>query len=199
MDVAAEVEAAVLRHPVVTSVSVVGSRDRGSANALSDWDFRIEATDLDQLIIDLPSIVAPLEPLSGQWDRLCERAVYMITLPGAIKVDLFPGDRPYTMQPPWEPEAGNLAGIDAHFWDWILWLGSKALADREELVESELEKMQVHLLGPLGSETTPRSMGQAVERYLYLRDRAEQRFDVVVDRTLEDEVTAKLRAHELIC
>lgn len=198
MDVVAEVSAAVHRHPAVTDVNVVGSRVRGGGNPLSDWDIRIEATDLDQLIADLPSLVQPLEPLAEQWDRLCERAVYMIMLPGAIKVDLFPGDKPHTMEPPWELRAENLVGIDEHFWDWILWLGSKALGDQQELVAAELEKMQVHLLGPLGSDSAPRSVGEAVEQYLRLRGSAEQRFNVAVDRHLEESVVRRLREHAML-
>jgi hypothetical protein len=42
-----------------------------------------------------------------------------VVLRGAIKVDLFPGDRPHQVAPPWQPHTENLAAIDAHFWEAV--------------------------------------------------------------------------------
>jgi len=116
---------------LVVRIDIVGSRARGEETALSDWDFRIDTTNAAALARELPALVEPLEPLAAQWDRLTERSTYMLMLPGAVKVDLFPGDELRAIQPPWEPTPSNLVAIDAHFWDWALWLGGKVLAELE--------------------------------------------------------------------
>jgi hypothetical protein len=198
MQVAERVREALRRDPNVTGVAVVGSRATGTANPLSDWDLRIEADDLDVLTAALPSLVGPLEPLAAQWDRLSVRVVYMLVLPGAIKVDLFPGDRSQPLAGPWEPGAGNLAAIDAHFWDWILWLGSKALGGRDDVIDEELEKLAHHLLGPLGADGVPSSIADAVDRYLHLRTAREEATGVPVDRRLGEEVLTRLREEHLV-
>jgi len=74
----------------------------------------------------------------------------------------------------------------------MLWLRSKPLADRE-LHETELNKLFVHLLAPLGVEAVPRSVGEAVASYLHARDRAEARFGIKVPRHLEEEVAPALQ------
>src|SRR6266700_1051488 len=94
--------------PQVVRVDLVGSRARGEETALSDWDFRIDTTNGAALARELPTLVEPLEPLAAQWDRLTERSTYMLMLPGAVKVDLFPGDELRAIQPPWEPTPSNL-------------------------------------------------------------------------------------------
>ncbi len=59
----------------------------------------------------------------------------MPSLPGAVKADLFPGLPP---RPPAGPlpevTATALPAIDAHFWDWALWLGAKRQHGRDALV-----------------------------------------------------------------
>src|SRR5258705_4870873 len=80
VDVAARVEEVLAPHPAVERVELVGSRGRGKATALSDWDFKIHTTDARPLARDLPALVGPLEPLAAQWDRLVERAVYMFVV-----------------------------------------------------------------------------------------------------------------------
>jgi hypothetical protein len=72
VEIDARVRETLLLDANVTGVEVVGSRATGTANALSDWDLRIEAHDVDGLISGLPSLVEPLEPLAAQWDRLSE-------------------------------------------------------------------------------------------------------------------------------
>lgn len=170
----------------------MGSRSRGAATDLSDWDFRIEAKDLDLVAQDLPGLMQPFCPQAGQWDRLSARAVYMLILPGAIKVDLFPGDRPHTICPPWHPNAGNLSDIDAHFWDWILWLGGKAMGDHLAVVDAELRKLHTHLLGPLGADRGTTSLLEAVDKFLDLRRAAATRHGVAVDGQLGEQVVARL-------
>jgi hypothetical protein len=76
----------------------------------------------------------------------------MPSLPGAVKADLFPGLPP---RPPAGPlpevTATALPAIDAHFWDWTLWLGAKRQRGRDALVAAELAKMGHYLLEPLGA------------------------------------------------
>ena len=137
MDVVDRVRAVLVLDPNVTSVELVGSRSIGIETALSDWDIQIAAIDVDELIAALPSLTEQLRPLAAQWDRLSSRPVYMLILPGGIKVDLFADDRPRTNEPPWQPQTDNLTAIDAHFWDWILWLGGKQLRGQADLVDEE--------------------------------------------------------------
>jgi hypothetical protein len=179
-------------HPDVRRVELVGSRARGEATALSDWDFHLDTSDGPRLARELPALVAPLGALAAQWDRLTERATYMLMLPGAIKVDLFPGDERRALEPPWEPTPSNLVAIDAHFWDWTVWLGGKVLAGRTDLVAEELRKMQQHLLGPLGVTSPPATVEEAVAAYQLARDQLERRWGISVPRRLGDEVMAAL-------
>jgi predicted nucleotidyltransferase len=102
------------------------------------------------------------------------------------------------LQPPWEPSPANLAAIDAHFWDWTLWLGAKLLAEKMELVADELTKMQRHLLGPLGVLSPPTTVDDAVAKYRVVRDRLEGQWEVSVPRRLGDEVATALRGHGLV-
>src|SRR5919106_3736092 len=105
MDVSDRVTVVLDRHPGVLQVELVGSRGRGEATALSDWDFQIHTTNTAALVRELPALVRPLEALAAQWDRLTERATYMLMLPGAVKIDLFPGDERRKLEPPWKPAA----------------------------------------------------------------------------------------------
>jgi hypothetical protein len=198
VDVSTRVTTVLASHPEVLRVELVGSRARGEATALSDWDFHILTHNAAELARELPAIVAPLEPLAALWDRLTERATYMLMLPGAIKVDLFPGDERRALEPPWEPTRSNLAAIDAHFWDWTLWLGGKVLAGKTALVAEELRKMQRHLLGPLGVTSPPATVEEAVAAYELTRDRLERQWEISVPRRLGDEVTAALVRHGVI-
>jgi hypothetical protein len=185
-------------HPAVVRVELVGTRARGEATVLSDWDFRIDTKNAGLLVRDLPALVAPLEPLAAQWDRLTERATYMLLLPGAIKVDLFPGDERRAIESPWKPGPANLVAVDAHFWDWNLWLGGKVLAEKADVVAEELPKMQQHLLGPLGVPQPPTTVEQAVLVYQVARDRLERSWGISVPRRLGDEVEAALARHGIL-
>jgi len=175
-------------------VQLVGSRAEGRATALSDVDLLVDA-DLDALAPDLVALVAPLEPLAAQWDRLSEEASYfMLVLPGGIKADLV-FDLPPTLEAPWRVGAATLPRIDAHFWDWILWLGGKQLGGRDELVESMLGGIMFeHLLGPLGVARPPATIDEAVRTYLAARDAREAELGVTVGRELQEAVLPRLQA-----
>ena len=193
MDLADRVIELLRQHPSVTDVRVVGSRSRGDTTALSDLDIEVDVDDFDSLADDLPGLVGSLEPLGQGWDRLSERWNYMLMLPGPLKLDLI-FDVPYEKQPPWIVSADNLAGIDHHFWDWTLWLASKQLRGQHELVGTELAKMHRHLLEPLGVGEPPSDLWAAIDSYRAARDRAEKRFGVTLDRTMDVEVTRAIRA-----
>jgi hypothetical protein len=198
MDVRARVTELLDAHPDVVGVELAGSRARGETTALSDWDFHIHTTDAPALARDLPRLVAPLESLAAQWDRLVDRLVYMLVLPGPVKVDLFPGDQRHEIEPPWEPTPDNLAAIDAHFWDWVLWLGSKFLHERQQVVDEELHKLHRNLLGPLGVATPPTTIDAAASEYLRARDRLEREWRISVGHRFGDEVTQALRRNRVI-
>jgi hypothetical protein len=170
MSLAERVPAALAGHPAVRAVELVGSRAEGRATEASDWDFRVTTDHFEDLADELPRLVAVLEPLAQQWDRLSPSWCYMLILRGPVKVDLIFPDEPHLDDPPWRPDADNLAAIDAHFWDWTLWLHAKEAAGKTDLVERELAKLFDHLLGPLGAARAPSSIGEAVESYRALRD-----------------------------
>jgi len=177
-------------HPHVVSVRLVGSRASGTATALSDWDFTVQVDEFPSVESALPSLVSELEPLAQQWDRLgpTDYRCYMLMLPGPAKVDLiFPGV-PHRPAPPWQVDADTLPGIDAHFWDWVLWMAAKRSAGKDQLVGEQLSAMSHHLLQPMGVREVPGSIEEAVSAYLTARERLEKRFDVRIPRRLEREV-----------
>jgi hypothetical protein len=186
--------AALRVHPAVTSVELAGSRAEGRATEYSDWDFVLATDRFEDLAADLAGLVAELEPLAQQWDRLSSSWCYMLTLRGPVKVDLIFPEEPHLEDPPWRPDADNLAALDAHFWDWMLWLRAKAAAGKTELVRSELEKLFTHLLRPLGAGAPPSSIADAVAVYRALREGAERDLGVEVPRELEAEVAPALPA-----
>ena len=194
MNLAETVVAAVSSHPAVESIELVGSRAEGWATKWSDWDFAVRARDFDEVAQALPGLLEPLEPVVQQWDRLSDQYCWMLIVRGPAKVDLIFPDEPYEKREPWQPGPDTLAGIDDHFWDWMLWLRGKEAAAKDELVASELEKLFVNLLAPLGVEAPPSSVAEAVEPYLAARDRAERRFGRVVSRAAEQAVAPSLRS-----
>ena len=187
-DIAAMVEAVLLPHPAIRAVELVGSRADGSPTRLSDWDFVVVTDRFDEVARALPVLVAELEPLAQQWDRISAYPCYMLMLAGPVKVDLIFPDEPYESLPPWTVTAETLDGIDQHFWDWILWLASKREKGQDDLVGRELVKMRDHLLRPLGVERIPGSIEVAVERYRAARDEREREFGFEVSRRREREV-----------
>jgi predicted nucleotidyltransferase len=190
-DLEERVRAAIEPHPAVESVRLAGSRSRGTETPLSDWDFQVETSDFEALGAALPGLVEPLEPLSRQWDRYSPHPAYMLMLPGPLKLDLLFLDRVNEPRPPWEANAGTLAGIDDHFWDWVLWMASKR---DQELLRKQRSMMGEQLLAPLGVPGTPAGVEDAVRKYLAARGRAEEEFGVKIDCALGEEVMRGLRA-----
>jgi predicted nucleotidyltransferase len=178
----------------VTAVRLVGSRARGDPTPLSDWDYEVDTTDFDTVAAGLREAVAPLGPLADFWDPLGSRPNYIVVLDGPIKVDLIFAGHPFTPSAPWVPGPETLAAIDAHFWDWSLWLGAKQRRGEDELVQQQLVRQHEHLLGPMGVAVAPTSLAEAVEAYVEARDRQEQRFGVRVDRRLGRQVQEVLTA-----
>jgi hypothetical protein len=199
VDPVASVRVAVERHPGVRAVTLVGSRARGDPTELSDWDFLIETDDLDAVAGALPELVRAADPLAAQWDRLSEEATYfMLVLRDATKVD-FILQRPPLIEPPWVVTAETLPGIDAHFWDWILWLGGKQLRGEDALVHVMLSHVMFeHLLAPMGALAPPATIAGAVELYSVLRDRYERELGVAVDRQLEAAVRGRLATNTVL-
>jgi hypothetical protein len=187
-DIAVSVRAVLLPHPDIRAVELVGSRAGGSPTPSSDWDFVVVTERFDEVGRALPALVAELEPLGQQWDRISAYPCYMLLLAGPVKVDLIFPDEPFESLPPWTVNAETLDGIDQHFWDWILWLASKREKREDELVRRELIKLRDHLLGPLGVDRVPGSIGAAVEGYRAARDEREREFGVEVSRRREREV-----------
>jgi hypothetical protein len=191
-DLEAAVKAAVEADATVMSVRLVGSRADGSAGGHSDWDFAIETDDFAALAPRMRKLVEPLRPLAAQWDPLGNQRCYMLIGRGPVKVDLI-FDEPQEDSPPWSVDRRTLPLIDDHFWDWTLWLVPKDAAGKADFVESELEKMHRHLLGPLGIDAPPRSIDEAVAAYLPARDRIAASLGAQIDRSLEREVLPVLR------
>lgn len=149
------------------------------------------------------SLVAELKPLAQLWDSLAGTPVYMVILPGAVKADLFPGAsaRPSAASGPMRMRTlpASLRDIDAHFWDWNLWLGAKQLRGQDEIVKAELAKMWRFLLRPLGAAGPPATQQDAISAYLRLRDRREQQLGGhAVIRDLGNAVVTRLQAAGLL-
>lgn len=175
----------------IQRVELTGSRARGRATRLSDWDFRVVTADFASVRDAMPRVVAPLTPIVAQWDRLSRTWCYMLILPGPAKVDLIFSQR-HAALPPWQPGASTLRGIDDHFWDWTLWLRSKQLAGRYALVQAELGKLHDHLLRPLGVGKPPGTIDLAITWYQAARDQWEQRLGMRIARAAEEAVTQAL-------
>jgi len=182
-----EAIAAVKRHPAVQDVRLVGSRATGTATALSDWDFAVETDDFEEVVRDIASLLDPLDPLVQQWDPLSDTWCWMAILRGPVKLD-FIFANPHQSDPPWRPGTDNLIAIDSHFWDWVLWLAAKQTALKTDLVRSELDKLWWHILSPMGVESRPLTIEDALVSYLTARDRFERTLNLSVPRTLEHEI-----------
>ena len=185
---------AVERHPSVRRVRLVGSRATATATTFSDWDFAVDTDDFRAVARDIGSLLGSLHPIVQQWDPLSETWCWTVMMPGPTKVDFIFAE-PHDLEPPWQPRPDNLAAIDCHFWDWMLWLRSKRASGNVELFSSELDKVFVYILDPMGVEFRPDSLDQAVTSYLAARERLERRFGVAVPRAVEHEVVPAL--HEI--
>jgi hypothetical protein len=182
---------------VVSSVVLGGSRAAGSATELSDWDIYVEG-EPEEMMAEIPALVASLGPLAAFWEPLSEAAGYMVVMVGPTKIDVFPLGARRHIQPPWRLDAGSLPAIDAHFWDWTLWLGGKSLRGEWGLVADELDKMYRFLLAPVGVATAPTSLDEAVASYLRARQQAVDSLGVVVQGELGRQVSEALRRHVLL-
>ena len=116
-NVVAAIREVLERSEVVSSVVLGGSRARGEATELSDWDLYLEG-EPEAMMVEIPALIASLGPLAAFWEPLAEEAGYMVVMDGPIKVDIFPIGASRRIQPPWLVSAETLASIDAHFWDW---------------------------------------------------------------------------------
>jgi len=190
---------AVARHPAVKRVELAGSRSRGTHQKLSDWDFAIETSNFGSVARDLPTLVEPLEPLAAQWEPLGHFPVYMLLLPGPTKIEYLFLDHTQEARPPVKPSPETLPAIDAHFWDWIWWLATKASIGRNDLVRQHLPKLYRHLLKPMGTDTVPDSIEAAIRDFLVRRGGFERRYGLEVSRALEAEVRRGIRrlGHEV--
>jgi predicted nucleotidyltransferase len=188
VDVAREVPAALVAHQSVRDVRLVGSRGSGSAHELSDWDFAVYADDFEPVARDLHELVAPLRPLSEQWDPYSKVECYMLLLPGPTKIDLLFPQCTREWSPAWEPSPETLEAIDRHFWDWILWLEQKRRGGRHHVLEKSARDMHRLMLRPMGVDAEPASISDAVDAYLAARDALERRYGIRVPRELEREV-----------
>ena len=193
MDLAARVISLLESHRAVEGVRLVGSRQRGDAGPLSDWDFEVDTIDFEAVARDLPVVVSPLEPLAQQWDPLSPHADYMLMLRGPMKVDLIFFDQPFQQRPPWKVSPDTLESIDHHFWDWILWLAAKHSAGKHELINEAFVKMSSYLLRPMEAEGVPGSIEAAVDLYTAARRKLEGQLGVVVSDAIEREVRRALR------
>ncbi len=180
-------------HPAVTSVRLGGSRGRGEAHALSDWDWEVRTSDFDALARDLPRLLEPLEPIASQWDRYSDIECYMLMLRGPTKVDVLFPDEPREWDGPWRPSATTLPQIDAHFWDWILWTEQKRRGGKGDVVAESLADMHRLLLAPLGVLRAPTRVSAALDGYLDARMRLEEIYGVEVPRELQREVEPVIR------
>ena len=182
---------------VVSSVLLGGSRARGGATELSDWDIYVEG-DPEGMMTEIPALVASFGPLAAFWEPLSEEAGYMVVMDGPTKVDVFPLGARRHIQPPWRLNADSLPKIDAHFWDWTLWLGGKALRGEWSLVADELDEMYRFLLAPVGVAIPPTSLDEAVASYLRARQDAVDSLRVRVQAELGRQVSEALRRHALL-
>jgi hypothetical protein len=183
----------VVNHPAVHGVEFAGSRSRGTHEEFSDWDFAVQTSDFAAVARDLPSLVAPLEPLGQQWEPMGHFPVYQVLLRGPTKIEyLFLEHEQQPLPPPIASET-TLAAIDTHFWDWIWWLATKAAIGRDDLVSEHLPQLYGHLLQPMAIETVPASIDDAINGFVARRDALERDYAVYVPRALEDEVRRGIR------
>jgi hypothetical protein len=181
------------RHPAVTGVELAGSRSRGTHEELSDWDFAVETSDFAAVAHELPTLVAPLDPLGEQWEPLGHFPVYQVLLRGPTKVEYLFLEHSQEPGPPVKPARDTLVAINTHFWDWIWWLATKASVARDDLVAEHLPQLDAHLLRPMGVTILPKSIDAAIDLFVARRDALEREYGVSVPRALEDEVCRGIR------
>jgi predicted nucleotidyltransferase len=192
LDLIKAVPASLKQHPAVRNVELTGSRKNGTATRWSDWDFVVETTDFDVVSASLPRLTRNLEPISYLWDPLSDYWVFMSILKGPIKVDLI-FTMPHQHEMPWVVNKETLNEINSHFWDWILWIGSKHIRGLNNMVQEELKKMYSFLLSPLGVKNRPASIEEAVNNFLLVFLKQKDLLQQEIDSSLEIEVLKGLR------
>lgn len=116
-----------------------------------------------------------------------------VALRGPTKVEYLFLEHSQQPKLPLHPSKETLPAIDAHFWDWIWWLATKADIGRDDLVAQHLPRLYRHVLRPLDVDTLPCSIAVAARAFLDRRDELERLYGVTVSRTLEDEVRGGMR------
>jgi hypothetical protein len=187
MDVGTDVPQLLRQHPAVRAATLAGSRAAGVAHDFSDWDFVVETDDFEAVARDLPALVAPLRPLSEQWDPYASHACYMLMFSGAVKVDFLFPDQAWEPARAWRPSAQTVEAIDRHFWDWLVWLEQKRTGDEERLPDL-LQDIHRLMLKPMGVRAAPTTLSETVAAYTAARDRLEQEYGVAVPRDLDADV-----------
>jgi hypothetical protein len=173
-------------------VRLDGSSATGSRTALSDWDFDLQLAP-DLTVNAIADAIHDIDALAVFWDPLSHRANLIVLLDGPIKIDLIAADRPNPVPiERWEVTTESLPRLDAHFWDWTLWLGAKQLRGQTELVRDEMQKMYGALLRPLGAARA-HDIRSAIASYPSARDYRAEELHVVIDKTLQHQVDS---AHE---
>ena len=76
----ADVIATLASDTRISNVELTGSRARGQATPLSDWDFAVTAPRFEDVRDALPETVRPLHPVVAQWDRLSPTWCYVLIL-----------------------------------------------------------------------------------------------------------------------
>jgi predicted nucleotidyltransferase len=182
----------------VHDVKLAGSAAAGDRTPLSDWDFELDVND-EGVLDALEHALQQLTVLALFWDPLSARATLIVIMDGPIKVDVIvPAMRnPHPMSR-WTVTAETLPRIDAHFWDWTLWLSAKQLRGQADLVGTELTKMWDALLEPMGAITPTHGVAEAVGAYVVARDEREYELGVPLDHHLEHQVRSALVEHGLM-
>jgi hypothetical protein len=184
---------ALVRHPSVSRVELAGSRSRGTHDDLSDWDFAVSTSDFASVARALPTLVEPLQPMAAQWEPLGHFPVYMLLLRGPTKVEYLFLQHSQQARPSVKPSKGTLSAIDAHFWDWMWWLATKAIVGHDDLVERHWPLLYRHLLEPMGADTMPDGIEAAIHSFLVRRGELERQYGLELSRALEGEVRRGIR------
>ena len=114
--------------------------------------------------------------------------VYQVLLLGPTKIEYLFLDESQEPVPTREPSPESLESIDTHLWDWIWRITTKSAIGGSDLVSEHLTQLHAHLLLPIGIESVPASIEEAIEVFVARRDPLEQQYAVSVDRALEQEV-----------
>jgi hypothetical protein len=101
----------------------------------------VQTLDFAAVARDLPTLVAPLEPLAEQWEPMGHFPVYQVLLRGTTKVEYLFLEHSQDAMPPVNPSKETLVAINTHFWDWIWWLATKATVGRHDLVAGAFDPL----------------------------------------------------------